>query len=349
MTTTITDYSAAAAALEDNYFLGQIVSFTISETDVPLDEARASLTALNLRTDTMRKRLRPIDAFKKAANEIAVKFDRDPLADEQHSLLVRPVGQDSSESHRHIVFERAIWKTGNGRRRVEHETIWKLMYDRGKRLKDGTIVNDEIYVEKQATIGGVVLSPEEEAWVDAHIGPNGEQLKARYEHWKTNLDSHAIRTFVREYVVDLLGGISIKGNSGGLYFVEQKHIAELRDLMAFVKKIGSHMHTIPLLDIVEQREMLAEAFIQETMDEIRQQMVEINKITGNPTRTITEDTYDQYTAKAVNLIAKHKEYAKLLDRNLDTADTELQIFQQQVLTLFGRVKKPKSLGSGKKK
>lgn len=346
--TTVIDYAAAAAELEDSYFLGQIVSFTINETDVPLDTARDNLVALNLRTDTMRKRLRPIDAFKKAANEIAVKFDRDPLADEQHGLLVRPVGQDSSESHRHIVFERAIWKTGNGRRRVEHETIWKLMYDRGKRMKDGSIIDDAIHVEQQATIGGVKLSPVEQAWVDAHIGPEGESLKARYEHWKTHLDSHAVRTFVREYVVDLLGGISIKGNSGGLYFVEQKHINELRDLMTFVKNIGSHMHTIPLLDIVEQREMLAEAFIQETMDEIRQQMVEINKIMDNPTRTITEDTYDTYTDKAVNLIAKHKDYAKLLDRNLDTADTELQIFQQQVLTLFNRVKKPKTLGSGKK-
>lgn len=346
MTASVIDYASAAAALPDEYFLGQVVSFTISEQDIELDAARDLLTTHNLRTDTMRKRLRPIDAFKKAANEIAVKFDRDTMG-EQHSMLVRPVGQDSSESHRHIVFERAIFKTGQ-RRRVEHETIWKLMYDRGQRQKDGSILNDSIFVEKQATIGGVALSPEEQAWVDEKIGPDGDKLRARFDHWRTHLDSHAMRTFVREYVVDLLGGISIKGNSGGLYFVQQKHVAELRDLMAFVKEIGSHMHTIPLLDIVEQREMLSEAFVTETMDEIRAQMVELNKILANPTRTITEATYDEYVAKAATLLAKHKEYAGLLDNNLDRADTEIQIYKTQALTLFNRVKQPKSLGSGGK-
>jgi hypothetical protein len=346
MTSTVTDYAAAAAALPDEYFLGQVVSFTICEQDIELDAARALLATHNLRTDTMRKRLRPIDAFKKAANEIAVKFDRD-VQGEQHSLLVRPVGQDSAESHRHIVFERAIFKTGQ-RRRVEHETIWKLMYDRGKRLKDGTIQDDSIYVEQQTTIGGVSLTAEEQAWVDEHIGANGDKLRERFDHWRTHLDSHAMRTFVREYVVDLLGGISIKGNSGGQYFVQQKHAAELRDLMAFVKEIGSKMHTIPLLDIVEQREMLAEAFIEETMDVIRAEMAELNKILANPTRTITEATYDEKVAKAVTLIAKHGEYSTLLDKNLDRADTELQIYKTQALSLFSRVKQPKSLGSGGK-
>lgn len=344
MTSTVTDYAAAAASLPDDYFLGQIVSFTICEQDIELDAARDLLATHNLRTDTMRKRLRPIDAFKKAANEIAVKFDRDTMG-EQHSLLVRPVGQDADESHRHIVFERAIFKAGQ-RRRVEHETIWKLMYDRGTRQKDGTIVNDAIYVEQQATIGGVTLTGEEQTWVDTTIGVDGDKLKARFEHWRTHLDSHAMRTFVREYIVDLLGGISTKGNSGGQYFVQQKHAAELRDLMAFVKEIGSKMHTIPLLDIVEQREMLAEAFINETMDDIRAEMVELNKIMSNPTRTITEATYDEKVAKAAVLLAKHKEYSGLLGRNLDQADTEIQFYKTQALSLFNRVKKPKSLGSG---
>lgn len=348
MTSTVTDYAAAAAALPDEYFLGQIVSFTICEQDIELDAARALLTQHNLRTDTMRKRLRPIDAFKKAANEIAVKFDRDTMG-EQHSLLVRPVGQDAAESHRHVVFERAIFKAGQ-RRRVEHETIWKLMYDRGKRQKDGSILDDSIYAEQQATIGGVTLTltAEEQAWVDSHIGPDGSALKERFEHWRTHLDGHAMRTFVREYIVDLLGGISIKGNSGGQYFVQQKHAEELRDLMAFVKEVGSKMHTIPLLDIVEQRDMLAEAFIDETMDEIRAEMVELNRILDNPSRTITEATYDEKVHKAVTLIAKHGEYSQLLDRNLDRADTELQFYQAQALSLFNRVKKPKSLGSGGK-
>lgn len=345
--TVVNDYAAAAAALPDEYFLGQVVSFTISDNDIELETARQSLVDLNLRTDTLRKRLRPIDAFKKAANEIATKFDRD-VSGEQHSLLVRPVGQDISESHRHIVFERAIFRTGQ-KRRVEHETIWKLMYDRGRRQKDGTITDDFVQVEQVNLLGGLNLSTEEQNWLDGHIGPDGAALRSRYEHWCTHLDSHAVRTFVREYIVNLLGGISVKGDAGGLYFVQQKHVSELRDLMAWVKQNcgkGSNMHTIPLLDIVEQREMLADAFINETMDKIRAQMVEMKKILSNQSRTITEATYDEYVGRAATLLAKHKEYSTLLDTNLDRADTEIQIFKTQALSLHSRVKKPKSLGSG---
>lgn len=348
--TTVTDYSQAAASLSDEYFLGQVVSFTIMDNDLNLEDARDSLANSNLRTSTLRKRLRPIDAFKKAANEIAVKFDRDTAVQgEQHSLLVRPVGQDLSESHRHIVFERAIFKAGQ-RRRVEHETIWKLMYDRGQRQSDGSILNDQIYAEEQITVGGFTLTQTEKDWVDAHIGQDGEKLIERYEHWCTHLDSHAVRTFVREYITDLLGGISTKGNAGGQYFVEQKHVAELRDLAAWVKSMGSRMHLIPLLDIVDQRDMIAEAFVEEALDEIRQQSVEIHKIMSNPSRTITDDTYDQFAGKAAELLAKAKNYSTLLDRRLDSADTEIQIFQTQVLNLASRIKKPKSMstGSGKK-
>jgi hypothetical protein len=107
---------------------------------------RDELTARNLRTETLKKRLRHIDAFKKATNDISTKFTK--YADHQNSILVRQVGQDTQESHRHIVFERALYRVGQ-RRRVEHETIWRIMYDRGVRERDGSIKEDRIQVESR--------------------------------------------------------------------------------------------------------------------------------------------------------------------------------------------------------
>lgn len=340
----VLDYSAAAASLPNEYFLGQVVAFTITEADVNLETMRDELVKRNLREETLKKRLRHIDAFKKATNEVATKFTK--FQDHQHSIMVRPVGQDAQESHRHVVFERAVFRVGQ-RRRVEHETIWRIMYDRGVRDRDGNITDDSIHVEQQI-VPGLVLESEEREWIEETIGEDGARLRERFEHYCTHLDSHGVRTFVRGYL-DLLGAINVKGSGGGgLYFVPQKHSAELRDLAEFIKSIGSHMHLIPLLDIVDQREMLAEAFVADTLDELRALSMEIGKILDTPSRTITEDTYDAYAAKAANLMTKASEYEGLLDRSLESANLELQVFRVKTLSLADRIRKPKSFGSGGK-
>jgi hypothetical protein len=341
----VNKYTGAAAKLPDEYFLGQVVSFTITEADVNLDELREQVIALGLKDDTLKKRLRPIDAFKKACNDVAVKFTK--TVDAQHGFMIRPVGQDAQESHRHIVFERAIFKTGQ-KRRIEYDTVMKLIYNRGYRDGNtGQVVEDSVYVERVPT-PGLILSDEEEKWLLKTVGTEeneGANLKKRYKHYSTHLDSHGVRTFVREYLYSL-GAINVKGAGGGLYFIQQKHAAELRDLASLITGIGSSMHLIPLLDIVEQRDMLAEAFISDTMEEVRQVSVEMSKILKDKDRTITEATFDSYAAKAAGLIEKAREYQGLLDRNLDTASFELDIFQKQTLKLINRIRRPKSLGSG---
>lgn len=339
--TAVQDYAAAAASLEDEYFLGQIVSFTITEADVNLEEMREQLVAQNLRADVLKSRLRRIDAFKKATNDIATNFTKH--VDHQNYILVRDVGKDAQESHRHIVFGRAVYRVGQ-RRRVEHETIWRIMYDRGVRDRDGKIHDDTINVEEQI-VPGFQLGPEETAWIKQTIGENGEKLQERFEHYSTHLDSHGVRTFVRAYL-EVLGAINVKGaGGGGLYFVPQKHVSELRDLADLIKSIGSQMHLIPLLDIVDQREMLADAFVQDTLDELRALSMEMDKIFDNPNRTITEDTYDAYVSKAAGLMTKATEYESLLDKNLESANIELQVFKMKTLSLSSRVRKPKSLGA----
>lgn len=340
---TITAYSEAAANLPQDAFLGQIVLFTITEVDVYLDTVREQVAQRNLRTDLLKARIRPIDAFKRATSDIATRFAQE--GSERHSLLVRPVGHDKAEAHRHVVYERAIFQP-NQPRRVLHETVWKIIYDRGQRGSDGRTLNDNIFVEQQPLLSGP-FTAEERQWIEEYIGRDGRRLRERFKHYCTHLDSNAIRAFVREYLT-ALGAINVKiGGGGGLYFVQQKHVDELRDLTELVIDIGSYMHTIPLLDIVSQRDMLADAFIADTLEELRQTSAEISKILVDKSRTITEATYDMYASQAAALIARAKEYENLLGRNLDTATLEVDLFRAKTLNLADRVRKPKSLGGGK--
>lgn len=339
---TVSQYSEVAANLPEDAFLGQIILFTISDCDVQLDRMRALLAALSLNPDRLKKKIRPIDAFKRATKDIECRFPQ--AASERHALLVRPVGHDSAESHRHVIFERAIYRTGRPRE-VLHQTVFKLMYDRGERQRDGTIVHDGIYAEAQP-LDRSLLSTDEEKWLDEQIGYDGRNLRARFEHYCTHLDSNAIRTFLRDYLTGL-DAINVKGSGGGgVYFVQQKHAAELHSLTELVIGIGSHMHTIPLLDIVYQRDMLADAFVADTLEELRQLSAEMSKILVDDSRTITEETYDAYTAQAGKLMARAAEYEELLGRSLDTATFELDMFKQKTLNLATRIRKPKSLGGG---
>lgn len=339
--TSVIDYSAAAAALPDEYFLGQVVTFTVHDRDIDRDALEAMINQRNLRTDRLKRRIRPIDAFKKAANDVATHFPR--AAEAQHAFLVRPVGQDRQESHRHVVFERAMFRAGQ-KRRVEHDEVLRLIYNRGHRDEEGNHVGDDVWVEP-IWVPGLNLGASEQAWLDSMVGDSGKELIARYRHNCTHLDGHAIRSYVREYVLDL-GAISLKSGYGGLYFIRQAHVGELRDLTQLVKDVGSEMHLIPLLDIVDQRDMLAEAFIADTMEEIRQASAAISKILDNQSRTITEATYDEFAGKAAALLQKAADYHGLLDRNLDQATDEITLFKRRTLKLSGRIRLPVSLSQG---
>src|SRR3712207_1781016 len=101
----ISNYTDAIANLPDEAFLGSLVWFSISGADVNLTDARRDLTAAGLSTDSLRKNLRPIDAYRKATNEFKKKFP-ETANGVRSDLMVRSLGEDGEQSYRHLVLER---------------------------------------------------------------------------------------------------------------------------------------------------------------------------------------------------------------------------------------------------
>jgi hypothetical protein len=321
MTSTLLDYQLSVTDLPDEAFLGQLSFFTITETDVNFDHARKRLDELGIEPVGMRKRLRPVDAYKKAASEVARKFDR--RGDEHHSFLVRQVGQDSETSHRHVVLERAIYKTGQ-RRKLSYDVVATIVYDRTE--EDVTVT--------RLDPAGYTFTTEEQEWLDGHL----DGMNERFQHWCTHLDAHAVRTFVRDYLSHI-SAISVRPN-GSLYFVPQTRLDEVKNLATWVREMGSQFHAIPLLKIDDQKEMLSEAYELDLLTEIGQLTNDISKIMANPDRTITQDTFDDYTEKAATLIARTDEYSDLLETHLTSANTAAGAFKIQVLQMASRIKAP---------
>lgn len=324
-------YLDAIQNLPQEAFLGSLLYFSISQADVNLENARRDLTAASLSTDTLRKNLRPVDAFRKAAKRIEKKFKE--VNGVRSEIMVRPVGEDGAQSYRHIILERAVVQAGK-KRRVFYEKVGELTFTRGVK-KDGEYEGHGVEVRRTTANLGNALTAEEDQWLTEQLAT----FQDHYDHLLKYMDSHAVRTFVREYIYGL-SGTCVK-ESGGLYFIKQDHHDEVERLSQWVKSIGSEFHTLPLLNLNEQKEMIMEAFEDETIQQVERLMGEIKKILDSD-RKIEEKTFDMYADEAAQLTAKVQEYNAMLGSKAERAAYEISIFGQQVLALAPRIRESKT-------
>lgn len=331
-TAAMANYTDAIQALPSEAFLGSLLYFSISQADVHLENARRDLTAAGLSTDTLRKNLRPIDAFRKASKRFEKKFK--PVNGVRSELMVRPVGEDSDEAHRHLILERAVVQAGK-KRRVFYEKVGEIVFNRGAK-KNGQYEGHGVRCRRTTEHLGSALTNEEDQWLTEQLAT----FEDHYDHQLNYMDSHAVRTFVREYIYDL-SGTCVK-ESGGLYFVKQDHVDEIKRLADWVRTIGSEFHSLPLLNLTDQREMILEAFEEESIAEAERLMTEVKKILDDPDRKIEEKTFDAYADKASDLAAKVDEYNTMLGTRAERAAYSINILGQQVLSLSPRIRESKT-------
>lgn len=319
--------------IPEEYLLGNILWFSISEADVHYETAKRELENRGLSTEYLRKRLRPIDAFKKAARDIERKF---PMRDDgiQSRFMANPVGHDRETSHRHVVLERAHVATGK-KRRLVYDTLTELVFHRGEINEEGEYHGFRIdIIRKNLNLLDIELTDQEDAWLESML--NG--MVSRFDHYRTHLDSHAVRSYVRDHLNGLFA-TCVKSN-GGVYFVQQKHTDTVAALSDWVRSIGSEFHMMPLVDLGDQRQMVRDAYEDEVIGEVERLSSEIAKVL-NKGSTITEGTFDAYNDRVAELMGKHREYSEMLDDKLQMAQERIDIFKRQTLTLVDRIKTPK--------
>jgi hypothetical protein len=314
-------------------FLGQIATFTITDTDLNLENFRLTLKAHDLNDGPLRKKLRPVDAFKRACNDVAIKYPNTKT--EQRSFLVRQAGHDRHELHRHIIHERIVHRTGQTRR-VEHHTITKLIYDRGFSDRGGTITAGTIYAEPVINTR-LHLTGEEEMWLSTMVGDYAARLKQRYGHYSLHLDSHGFRTFVRDYLHHL-DAVGLKGESGGFYFVRNEHAGELRRLAEVVRSAGSRFWMVPLVDTADQMEMLTEAFMEDMTGKVTAANKMLDRLLRNEHSTITKNTYDKHMKIVSDLGDRLGRYKKWSGKKVHGSYNEVADLLNKTLKLSFMVK-----------
>lgn len=331
-TAVMSSYTDAIDKLPQEAFLGSLLFFSISMADVELEKARKDLADLGLSDGPLRKQLRPVDAFKKAARDFGHKFPTEN--DIRSELLVRSAGEDGEQSYVHLILERVAMQKGK-KRRILFEKVGELTFTRGFK-KDGEYHNHG--VESRRTTGSLPtpLTAAENQWITEKLAT----FEDAYDHYLRFMDSHAVRTFVREYIYSL-SGTCVK-ESGGLYFIKQDHADITAKLQTWVQSIGSEFHSLPLLNLVEQKQMILQAFEDETIKEVDRLVGEISKILKDPDRQIEEKTFDAYALRAAELSSKVQEYNNMLGARAERAQYEIQGFSQQCMALASRIRQPKT-------
>lgn len=324
----LTNYTEAIESLPDEAFLGSLLYFTIANADVNLAEAREELIAQGLSVDTLRKNLRPVDAFNKTAREFAHKFrPRDGIRSE---FLVRAVGTDGEQVHRHIILERAVVEAGK-KRRIAYDKVGELIFTRGT-VKKGEYSGYLVDSRQTTSTLGMPMNEDEEGWLVSRL----ETLQSRFDHLVHYMDSHAVRSFVRGYIYNL-GGVCVR-ESGGIYFIGQEHHEEVALLNNWVRAIGSTFHALPLLNVGEQREMILEALEEDVVGEVSKLMGQVSDILKDPDRKIEQKTYDAHRAYVKDLSEKVEEYNEMLSARAERAALEIEIYSKQTLALSSRIK-----------
>lgn len=324
----VNEYNDAAAAVPEEALLGSLVWYTISEVDIPVDEAYKQLKDRDLRTD-MLKSIRPVDAYRIATRELKKNFPA--VNGVKLNLMVRSKGHDSDTAFRQLVWERVNTKAGE-RRRLTYEASADLLYHRGSRNSDGEVTGDRIEIIHRPAPDGLdeVMTDEHREWIQNGLAA----LPDRFRHLRTHFGNHKIRNFIREYLKSL-GAVSVR-ESGGVYFISQDHNDEMVKLGDWIEGIGSSFHGTPLLDLMNQREMLARSFEEEAIKEVQILNKEIEEILARGGK-VREKTFDDYALRVAELTAKANDYADMLDIRSEIAHKHIEQFKRKTMELVDHI------------
>lgn len=335
----LNSYRNRLANLPPERFVGSILWFSITgevkytngrrETlpvRVTHDWLEAQFDDLDLDKRFLPPKIKAVDAFRKATSEATREY---PLPQDGMSalLMVREVDYDAEQVVRHVVKE---IKDRRGKKLDYDPQLATLKFLRGGRTAKGKRPGGEAF--KWQIMRHV--TGDERKMVQELI----EEADARYKDLSTNLHADAIRAVVRNYLTDL-NAIAVKP-SGGVYFVHTSRQKTVDALHELVKRIGQGctFHQLPLLDTVDQREMLTDAFQTEVEDEVRKLLGDIaatnEKVKGGK---IPAGEYAKLKTRYDSVMERSDEYTRLLGLALGRAGSALELALDAVVDLSGRL------------
>jgi hypothetical protein len=287
--------------LPDSVLLGRIVLFTITDRRVKRSDLETEFINRGLNTALLPPEVKPIDAWKKATSEAKDKYNLP--GDKTAVVLCRDVNANAEYVRRQITRE---VKDARSKTLSYHKAIDCMFYR--PRVQGGKAQVGSERVSIRVDTGD--LDPAEVA----DVRRIAQQIEDRYADYYGHLDGNRVRATIREYLKHL-NAIELKG---GVYFIHVSQSDELSRLQGLVEWLGGGcmMHTIPLVDIERERQMVSIAFEREASQALQEIVNEVASLKATR-KSISADAYSKIKQRYDDVLSKANEHMVTLQISQD--------------------------------
>lgn len=285
--------------------LGQLTWYTIHDTEVSRDHITEQLRLAGLPAHFAPPQIHPADAFRRATSAIETRRVPGPEGIYEN-YLVREVRSDREEILRHLVKE--VVDASN--RRLDYRPIAHLRLNK---------TNQHMSVD-------VVDSTDGQTTTDLATA-----ARERYARFLAVYQGRHLR----EVVLSLLRSLSPVAvrPSGGVYFVPEEHEAVLGQIQTFVQGVHAEMWRVPMLDVGDSRQVLAQSVGQEVEASGERLVDRLTHLLGQ-----RGSLNDRERVRALDELERlqkmTQQYSDLLDDKLLSVRVNLDVAQKQVRSLF---------------
>lgn len=303
---TLHEYEKNAAANIDAVpWLGQLVTYSVSETSIAHDELD-TLLGLHGLSAFLPSKPGDSDVFRRVCTAAERKGIATNRADRTINILVRNVGVKDG-----IVLKKIVAEEIEGGRRMAHEQVYDLTFDQATGV-----------VNARCLIPGYPAADEV-----------AKAIMANYPRERGTVDGGALRRLMRKALL-ASHAVSVRA-SGGLYFIMQAEADVVDRLHGFADTLPQvKLYRIPLIDQGEQRAMIAESAEEDTLADIDSTLTDIAKL-------LERDKVSLAAAQTQLLTFQHlkeraERYADLLSHNLGGVGVRLEVLNGQIGELMRR-------------
>lgn len=336
---------AQAAKKGDLAHLGSLLWYSIAEIHITREDLAEAVEEAGIDERFVPSRISLRDAFRRASSAAERAFAKKV-----------PVGDSSTSRHANILLREVKDAGGSLVRQVVREEVdaqnVRLSYEPVAQieLSGGAVDGDPISAE--LLVGVTRLSPT--------LLPQEEDVVRRVvegaEFERTHYDARAVRRLVSNVLREAYP-VPLK-NSGGLYFVSRNHPEILRSVVRLVEELkqksengpvhpaargatggtrrGSSVMSVPLVDKAEYREVLAENLDEQIEREARSLIHEMGRVIQGG-KKITRRRQAEFVSRVNELKGAVTEYQELLETEISSARSNLDLAMQEAVALVSRV------------
>lgn len=307
--TSFDDYMIRAKATDETLFLGQLCWYSVTEAKIPHQTVVQSLLRAGL-TSYLPRLPGDIDAFRRVctANQRKRVQGFDPNV--YNNYLVRKIGRGTNLVARIV------------REEVDSNTN-ELLFDTQLCLLSYDEPNAQILVSGATS--------------DRVANDIASKIVHDFQMERGMLNGYNVRETIRR-TLRQHNATNVGGPNGGLYFVSKEHADTVSALISFAKDLGPSVsvNRLPLVDDMEQREMVRKAYESDSVQQIDRMIedivvtrAELKKADKKPKiDAVTTLTEEMFSARR-----KAKEYAELLQTTFDTTNSKIVVLQRLIMEM----------------